>query len=185
MKRFFAGVWEILEVVIIALVSVFVIRTFIVQPFLVRGASMSPTFEDGNYLLIDELTYRFREPSRGEVIVFRPPTGQRDFFIKRIVGLPGEKITIRSGSVTITPPLGDTPFVLTESYLSPDVKTTGEANVTLADNEYFVMGDNRANSFDSRHWGPLGRPNMVGLVRLKIFPFGDFGIFNTPAYAHQ
>ncbi len=183
MKKFFASIWEIAEVVLIALVTVFVIRTFIIQPFLVSGASMSPTFADGNYLLIDEVTYDFREPARGEVVVFRYPGDKSSFFIKRVIGLPGEKVVVQNNTVTITPADDGQSFVLSEAYLLPQTRTTGEVSLTLAENEYFVMGDNRSNSFDSRNWGPLLKTNIIGVVRLRLYPFRDFGTVAKPSYA--
>lgn len=180
-KKFLASVWETAEVVIIALVTVFIIRTFIAQPFLVSGASMEPTFHDGNYLLIDELTYRFREPERGEVIIFRNPQNEKEYFIKRIIGLPGETLTIGDNQITITTTTG-TEFAIDEPYLNDATRTFGEKTVTLPPDEYFVMGDNRGNSFDSRNWGPLSAEEIVGIARLRLFPFSQLGAIAAPVY---
>lgn len=183
MKKFLASVWEVAEVVLIALVTVFVIRTFVVQPFLVSGASMAPNFQNGNYLLVDEVSYRFREPERGEVIVFRYAGDKSSFFIKRIIGLPGEKVIIRNGAVTIIETNGtETTTPLHEDYIPIQTKTSGEVVETLGPDEYFVMGDNRGNSFDSRNWGPLHRKDIIGIVRLRIYPFSEFGTIDHPTY---
>lgn len=179
LRRFLASVWETAEVVIIALITVFVIRTFIAQPFLVSGASMEKTFHNGNYLLIDEVTYRFREPQRGEVIVFHYPRNPKEYFIKRIIGLPHEKLTIANDTITITSASG-TEQTLTEPYVAGTTRTFGTTEVTLGENEYFVMGDNRGDSYDSRNWGPVQEDNIVGVARLRLFPFGEAGII-TPA----
>jgi signal peptidase I len=181
MKRFLTSAWETAEVVIIALVTVFVIRTFIAQPFLVSGASMEPTFHNGNYLLIDELTYRFREPQRGEVIIFRYPGDEKEFFIKRIIGLPHETLTIADNQITITTTSGET-INLAESYLTESTRTFGEKTVTIEEGEYFVMGDNRSNSFDSRNWGPLKEKEIVGIARLRLFPFSQISALRAPTY---
>jgi len=180
-KRFFANIWETAEIVIIALVTVLIIRTFIAQPFLVSGASMEPNFHNGNYLLVDEITYRFREPIRGEVIVFKYPGEQREYFIKRIIGLPGETLTLAESQITITSPEGTT-TTLNERYLSNATRTFGEKVVTLGPDEYFVMGDNRGNSFDSRSWGPLEGSLIVGTARLRLFPFSQAGALSAPQY---
>ncbi|PIR88541.1 MAG: signal peptidase I [Candidatus Harrisonbacteria bacterium CG10_big_fil_rev_8_21_14_0_10_44_23] len=183
MRDFIAGIWEILEVVLIALLTVFFIRSFIMQPFLVSGASMEPNFEDGNYLLIDEATYYFREPARGEVIVFHYPADKSSFFIKRVIGLPGERVVIESGSVKIAPKNAPEDLrIIDELYLDQNLLTSGHADIILQDNEYFVLGDNRSNSFDSRNWGTLSEDNIVGLVRLKLFPFSEFGTIAIPSY---
>ena len=178
-KKFLANIWEVAEVVIIALVTVFVIRTFIAQPFLVSGASMEPSFDDGDYLLIDEVTYYFREPARGDVVVFRYPSNPKSFFIKRVIALPGETIKIAENKVTITPPDTEEAFDLDESYLSIAELTKNEQERALGPDEYFVMGDNRDNSFDSRAWGPLELNNIIGLDRLRIFPIKNFEIISS------
>lgn len=172
-KRFLLGAWEVLEIVLIAGVTVFVIRTYLVQPFLVSGASMEPNFSDGNYLLIDEISYRFREPARGEAVVFRYPVNRDLFFIKRIVGLPGERVVIKDNEVYIN---GQP---LTEDYLDEEaVRTSGDIDITLEEGQFFVLGDNRYNSFDSRNWGPLTRDDITGLVRLRILPLRSLELFN-------
>jgi signal peptidase I len=184
LKRFLVSAWETAEVVIIALITVVLIRTFIAQPFLVSGASMEQTFHNGNYLLIDELTYRFREPTRGEVIVFKyvSENGEdKEYFIKRIIGLPGETLTIADNQITITTPTGETK-TLDENYLGSTTRTFGEKTITLGADELFVMGDNRTNSYDSRNWGPLKREHIVGIARLRLFPFSQLGAISTPQY---
>lgn len=168
MRAFWLTIKEVVEVVAIALVTVFIIRGFLVQPFLVSGASMEPTFQDGNYLLIDELTYRFREPERGEVVVFRYPRDPKVFYIKRIVGLPGEEVAVLGGKVYVNGK------ELQEAYLAE--VTGGSASVRLGESEYFVMGDNRSHSFDSRNWGPVTRDDIIGITRLRVLPFQQFGI---------
>ena len=170
-KRLLLSSWEVLEVVLISLATVFIIRTFLIQPFLVRGASMEPNFSDGNYLLIDEITYRFREPGHGEAVVFRYPQDRKVFFIKRIIGLPGEKIVIKNNQITVNG------VPLEEDYLPEAMKTSGTIDVTLGPDEYFVLGDNRYNSFDSRNWGTLTRKDITGLVRLRILPISKFNVF--------
>lgn len=169
MKIFLFAVWEVLEVVLVAVVTVFAVRTFLIQPFLVSGASMEPNFGNGNYLLIDEISYRFREPARGEVVVFRYPDNPSVYYIKRIIGLPGEGVKIQKGGVKITEKSGSD-FSLEESYLPSGLVTAGNADRKLGANEYFVLGDNRNYSFDSRSWGPLEKKFIIGLVRLRLLP---------------
>lgn len=182
MRRFLASVLEILEIVAIAVGSVFVIRTFLIQPFMVSGSSMMPSFANGDYLLIDELTYRFRQPKRGEVIVFRYPNDESVYFIKRIIGLPGETVIIKDGKVIIRNQKNPEGFVLKEKYLSPGVSTVGNTEYKLNDNEYFVLGDNRSFSFDSRGWGALKLKEIVGVVRLRLWPPYNFQAFAAPQY---
>lgn len=140
------AVWEFIKFVFISVVIVVLFRTFVAQPFIVNGASMQPTFENGDYLIVDELTYRLREPKKGEVVVFRFPLEPSKFFIKRIIGIPGEKVDING------------------------------KEVTLNNDEYFVMGDNRAKSFDSRRWGALKKDLLVGRAFLRLWPFNNIEI---------
>ena len=171
--------FEIVETLVISLVAVFLIRAFVAQPFLVSGSSMEPSFTDGNYLLVDEVSYRFREPVRGEVIVFKYPKNHKAFYIKRIIGLPGEKVSVERGKVSIISPEGET--TLEESYIVPSW-TSGNTDMTLQDGEYFVMGDNRNFSFDSRSWGSVQRGEIVGMVRFRLWPVNQVMAFGKPSY---
>src|SRR3989344_3036212 len=172
MKKFLVSIWEIVEVVFISLVTVFIIRTFIAQPFLVSGASMEPNFQNGNYLIIDEVTYRFREPERGEVIVFRYPKDPSTYFIKRVIGLPGDRVLVRGSEVWV---YRDNKEIFHET------GTVGGVDELMDEDEYFVLGDNRYNSFDSRNWGPVPKKDIIGLVRLRVFPLNELELVKTPA----
>jgi signal peptidase I len=174
MRAYLLAIWEVLEIILIATITVFVIRSFIVQPFLVSGASMEPNFSSGNYLLVDEITYQFRDPQRGEVIVFRYPRNPSVFFIKRIIGLPGERVIIKDGQIKIDG------FILKEDYLSKGLKTVGDFDIKLGKDNYLVLGDNRYQSFDSRNWGAISRENIIGLARLRVLPFGKIGVLAYP-----
>jgi len=179
MRSFLLFIWEITKIVIIALLIVIPIRTFLFQPFFVRGESMSPAFENGDYLIIDQLSYRLRDPQRGEVIVFKHPPSQR--YIKRIVGLPGETVEIKDGKVVIYKQ--EESYILDESdYLPSDIFTTGEVLFFLTENEYFVLGDNRFASADSRRWGSLTREDIIGQVFLRAWPFTALAKIEAPEY---
>ena len=171
MKQFFLSFLEVFEILAVVIISITVIYKFIAQPFLVQGASMEPNFSTGDYLLVDEATYYFREPSRGEVIVFENPNNTAEYYIKRIIGLPGEEVVVSDGEVVID---GE---VLDESYLPDDINVGGRYVFQLDDDDYFVMGDNRPQSFDSRNWGPLGEKLIVGVVRLRFWPPAAFESF--------
>lgn len=158
------------------------IRTFIVSPFVVDGASMHPTFENLDYLIVDEIVYRFKSPERGDVVVFRYPKNPSIFYIKRIIGLPGETVSINHGVVTITTAKGEK-ISLAEPYVVSE-DATYTKSVSLLANEYFVMGDNRPNSSDSRVWGPLPKKDIIGRVDLRLLPVDRSGLFpGTASYA--
>ncbi len=182
MKQIWLLFKETIEVVVISLFTVYVIRTFLVQPFLVSGASMEPNFQNGNYLLIDELSYRFREPKRGEVVVFRYPGDESVFYIKRIVGLPGERVVVSGGEVKIFNTVNPQGFVIQESYIPDNVKTLGRVDTELKPEEFFVLGDNRYYSFDSRSWGSVARDEIIGFARLRLLPIANAEAFEAPAY---
>jgi len=161
-------VWEVVKFVILALVIVLPIRFYVAQPYLVSGDSMIPTFQNGNYLIVDQLSYRLREPERGDVIIFRYPLIPSRFFIKRVIGLPHETITVQNGIITITRTGEDGSRFVLEEPLIENYKDTFEA--VLEDEEYFVMGDNRRASLDSRTWGPLSKDLIVGRALFRLVP---------------
>ena len=131
---------EVLEIAVIAVGAVFIVRTFLVQPFLVSGTSMSPTFSNGDYVLTDELTYRIRPPERGEVVVFHDVSDPSTYLIKRIIGLPGETVTIKNNTVMITNKQDPNGFILNESYLPKGTVTAADNTWILSSSTYFMMG---------------------------------------------
>jgi|SRR3989344_2011871 len=165
---------EFITYFVIALAVTLPIKLYIAQPFLVSGDSMVPTFENGEYLIVDELSYRFREPARGEIIVFRYPKDHSKFYIKRIIGLPNEILEIRNSEIFVT--VGDTREKIDESYL-PSKPILPRDNASLLSNEYFVMGDNRSASSDSRTWGPVPEHLIVGRVILRLLPLTKVDLF--------
>jgi signal peptidase I len=180
-------VWDFVKIVLIALVIIIPIRYFVFQPFIVSGSSMEPNFQDGQYLVIDELTYHFREPRRGEVVVMRYPRDPKQYFIKRVIGLPGEKIQIDNGKVTIYNDANPEGVALDESYLPNQgltyphdtVLVGGSKTITLGKDEYFMMGDNRLASSDSRDWGPLPSEDLVGKTFIRALPLTEFKVYTT------
>jgi signal peptidase I len=167
---------EILTFIVLAVIIVVPIRLFVAQPFVVEGESMHPTFESGNYLIVDELTYHFAQPRRGDVVIFKypgDPTG-KTFYIKRIIGLPGETVHINHGQTTITKTDGTT-LTLDESYIV-DEDATYTQDSTLGSDQYFVMGDNRPRSSDSRVWGPVPRNDLIGRAYIRLLPPTVFGV---------
>jgi signal peptidase I len=132
---------------------------------------MDPTFNTGQYLIIDQISYRFNEPKRNDVIVFRYPNNTKVFYIKRIIGLPGETVSIDTGKVSIINSENPEGILLPDDYIAKNHKTSETYKTTLGDSEYFVMGDNRAESSDSRLWGPLDKKFIVGKPIVRLFPF--------------
>jgi len=171
-------IWENVEVIIIALLIVIPIRYFVIQPFIVKGSSMEPNFYTNDYLIIDEISYRFRQPQRYEVIVLKAPNHPEEYYIKRIIGLPNETVVINNGQVKVITPNNET-INIDESYLPPNTLTSGNLTITLKPNQYFALGDNRAVSYDSRNWGPFDKSLIVGRVWLRLWPLNRITIFNN------
>ena len=179
-----AGIFllELIKIAVFAGVTIFLVRYFLFKPFYVKGASMEPSFYEKEYLIIDEITYRLHSPQRGDVIVFVPPTDAKEHYLKRIIGLPGERVKVSEGKVTIynaDHPEGST---IDETYLPADLATSGEKNIILGDDEYFVLGDNRNNSFDSRRFGPITRASITGRAWLRGWPPSRVQIFKAPNF---
>ncbi|MEK7586143.1 MAG: signal peptidase I [Patescibacteria group bacterium] len=168
LKKHAKDAWDLIKFAIIALVIVIPIRMFIAQPFVVSGDSMFPTFHDKEYLIVDEISYILKGPHRGDVVVFHYPKDPSRFFIKRIIGLPNEKVEIKDGVVKIYNEQSPEGFILSEPYLAEKFSSTD--TYTISKDEYFVMGDNRNRSSDSRMWGVLPRDLMVGRAYLRLIP---------------
>ena len=166
---------DLFTLALLIVVVVIPIRVFVISPFVVDGESMHPTFENLDYLIVDEFIYDFRAPARGDVIVFRYPDNPSIFYIKRIIGLPDETVSINHGAVTITTSDGQN-LTLTEPYIVNE-DATYTKDVSLNSGEYFVMGDNRPNSSDSRVWGPLPKKDIIGRADLRLLPLSHSGFF--------
>lgn len=171
---------ELVKIAVLAGITIGFVRYFIFKPFYVEGQSMDPTFKEMEYLIIDEVTYRFKEPQRGEVIVFRAPINQKDFYLKRIIGLPGERIKIEDNKVIIYNNDHPQGIVIEEDYLGID--TPGSSTVTLGPDQYYVMGDNRVASFDSRRFGPISKNLIIGRTWLRGWPIQRVTLFSLPEY---
>ncbi len=171
--------YEFLKTTIFVILVAVFFRYFLIQPFVVVGESMEPNFHDKEYLVIDKLSYRFREPRRGEVVIFHPPQNNRESYIKRIIGLTGEKVEIKEGSVYVNDKL------LEESYIWKDTnKAFSEQNMItkLDEDEFFVFGDNRDHSSDSREIGPVPKNNLQGRVVVVLLPLSSIRMPETPVY---
>ncbi|MCK4781580.1 signal peptidase I [Candidatus Parcubacteria bacterium] len=171
--------WEVVKIAVIAAVIVIPIRYFIFQPFVVKGASMQPNFFDKDYLIVDEISYRFRPPERGEVIIFNYPQNPSQRFIKRIIGLPGETVEISNGKIVIFK--DDYYWILDETNYIPE-SLLKDTEIFLNEGEYFVLGDNREHSFDSEDWGALPKDYIIGRVILRALPFDSLTKIEIPNY---
>ncbi len=185
------SILELIRFTLIALIIILPIRFFIAKPFIVQGESMEPNFDNGQYLIVDQLTYHFKKPARGDVVVFihHIVAGvdgvQNDtrYYIKRIIGLPGETVTSENGKITITNKAHPEGLALSEPYLA--FFSHDNFNTSLSDGEYFVLGDNRPASSDSHIWGPLLEKDIVGRPALRLFPFSKIGLYPEKATSND
>lgn len=184
LKNALAFIIELVKIVLISLVIIIPIRYFLIQPFYVKGASMEPNFYDREYLIIDEISYRLGKPERGDIVVFRYPLDPQEYFIKRLIGLPGESVQIKGGNVIVYNEQNPNGVFADEYYLPEDLKTYGlsEDKVNLGEDQYFVLGDNRGSSKDSRSFGTVDKSFIVGKVLLRGLPFSRAQFFEAPQY---
>jgi len=162
--------YEVLETVILAVV-IWLAVNFATARFIVEGSSMEPNFHTGQMLIVSRLTYMLDEPKRGDVIVFQFPGNLADDYIKRIIGTPGDEVVIEDGTVFVNG------VQLTEPYISSDPGFNHQTGRwTVPEGNYFVMGDNRGHSSDSRSWGMLPREDIIGKAWLAYWPPSDWGI---------
>ena len=182
LKRLGAFFLDILEVIVFAVGIFFFVYLLIMRPHKIKGQSMSPNFPDGEYLLTEKVTYYLHQPERGDVVVFTPPVSDTDEFIKRIIGLPGDQVMVKGGRVYINDQLLDEP------YLSPDLLTEDGSflpegqEYTVPAGQYFVLGDNRPHSSDSRFWGPITKKSISGRAWVIYWPMNLAGSVPKPSY---
>lgn len=173
--------WELLRFTLIALIIVIPIRMFIAEPFVVSGSSMAPTFENGDYLIIDKISYELVSPKRNDVVVFQYPGDPSKFFIKRIIGLPNETVDIKGSTVTIINTENKQGFILSQPFVKN--QTNNVTHFELKNDEYFVMGDNRSASSDSRYWGAVKENFLEGKAFIRLLPVNQLGLW--PGYYSQ
>lgn len=180
MKDVLTFSWDVAKIILIALMIVIPVRYFLFQPFVVNGQSMEPNYAHGDYLIVDEVSYRFKDPARGEVIVFRYPANPSLRHIKRVIGLPGETLKIKRTGIEVVS--DDRSINLDETGYLVDTLFSDDMEISLGDDEFFVMGDNRSVSFDSRRWGALQRDYIVGRVLIRAFPLSRAEKVEAPIY---
>ncbi len=186
---FFSIVVDIIETLVVAAAIFVIVYLFLLQPHQVKGASMEPNFHDGDYILTDKISYRFGPPQRGDVIIFKSPTDPDVDFIKRVIGLPGETVKISDGKVIIINDQNKNGFTLKEPYQTNGPTTGGQqapenTAIKIGTGQYFVLGDNRLESFDSRSWGLLPKKNIIGKAWLRYWPLNEFGFIKHPRYSN-
>lgn len=187
LSRVFRYVYDIIKTAVFVLVFALVVRSFLIQPFIVDGSSMEPTFHDQEYLMVEKLGTTIKKPTRGDIIVFRYPLQPSLNYVKRIIGVPGDRVVIGGGKVTVYNNANPSGLVLKEHYLSNNTQTLVrnelvEHSWVVNNDGYFVMGDNRDHSDDSRSWGLVPGKNVIGKVWITVYPLANFGLIEHAEY---
>ena len=183
--RWIARIFELIKVVVILTMLGYLSHVFVATLFVVDGASMEPSYHDKEYMMVNKIEYKLTQPKRGDVVVFKYPGEIKQKFIKRIIGLPGEKVQIKDGGVFIYNKQNPQGKRLNESYINTITPTeTGADMITreIGPDEYFVMGDNRYNSSDSRIWGLLPKTNLIGRAWFIFWPTSYIGLVARPQF---
>lgn len=188
-NSFINFVLDLVKIVVISLAIIIPVRYFLIQPFYVQGSSMEPNFKNSEYLIIDEVSYNFNSPRRGDVVVFKYPRNQQEYFIKRIIGLPGEKVKFRDGDIYIYNDIYEHGIKLEEEYLPEETESyyskEEEKTIELEEDEYYVLGDNRNSSRDSRSFGPIKEDMIIGRAMFRGWPLDKIEFFQPPEYQFQ
>ncbi|MBI2404628.1 signal peptidase I [Candidatus Gottesmanbacteria bacterium] len=181
-KRAVAAVFDFLQSIVVVLAIMVMIYLFIMSPQEISGASMEANFHNGEFILTNKIEYKFLDPKRGDVVVFKSPRNKEVDFIKRVIALPGETVRLSSSTFFINGQKLDEP------YLTPGVYTFGgsylreNSEVVVPPGKYFVVGDNRPHSSDAREFGPIAKEDFIGKALLRYWPFSRVGLISRPTY---
>ena len=182
LKRVVAAVFDFLQGIVVILAMLVMVYLFIMSPQEINGSSMEPDFHNSEYILTNKVMYKFREPKRGDVIIFKSWSNKDVDYIKRIIGLPGDTVELQNNALYVNNQK------LNEPYLAPDVIIFGGSflkegePIVVPPDMYFVCGDNRPHSSDSREFGPVAKDDIIGEAVLRYWPFSQFGIIPHPTY---
>lgn len=181
-KKFFAFLVDLAEVGVVGLAIFVLVYLLVFQPHQVRGNSMLPSFQDKEYLLTDKISYRFNEPKRGEVVIFKAPRNEEYEYIKRILAAPGDTVMISEGRVFVNGRAIEETYLPEDSYTRYGLFLRDNQKVTVPENTYVVMGDNRDHSSDSREWGFVPRKNIIGRAWFRYWPPKQIGVLHAAEY---
>jgi signal peptidase I len=186
-RRFLGCLFEIVETLVLTLIIFLVIQNFVAQPYKVQQQSMERTLEPDQYVLVDKLTPRIDIYKRGDIVVFVPPADWAEEdgtpFIKRVIGIGGDEVEIREGLVYVNGTALEEPYLFADQPGDPPQPTTAsQEQWVVPAGELFLMGDHRANSADSRSFGPVPVENIIGRAWLRYWPVNVFGILPTPTH---
>jgi signal peptidase I len=181
-KRVIGAVFDFLQGIVVVLAILVMVYLFIMSPQEINGASMEPNFHNGEFILTNKIMYKLREPIRGDVVIFKSPRNKEVDYIKRVIGLPGDTVLLKENSFYVNGQKVEEP------YLTPDITIFGGSyliegqEIVVPPGQYFVSGDNRPHSSDSREFGPIPREDIIGVAILRYWPFNRMGLLPRPTY---
>lgn len=181
-KRIVNFFLDFLETIVVALSIFVVVYLFIVQPHEVKGSSMEPNFHNNDYILTDKISLKLHEPNRGDVVIFKAPKNPEVDYIKRVIGLPGEKVKIQNGEVFINDKKLNEPYLVDKTNLFPGSFVQEGISIPVPEGKYFVMGDNRSHSSDSREFGPIVNNLIIGKAIFRYWPMNKLGLIKSMDY---
>lgn len=184
-RRGIAAIFDFLQGIVVILAVLVMIYLFVMSPQEINGASMEPNFHNGEYILTNKVLYKLREPERGDVVIFKSPKNKDVDYIKRVIGLPGDTVGLKGNALYVNDQRVEEP------YLTPDIAIFGGSylqegqEIVVPPGRYFVAGDNRPHSSDSREFGPVPKEDFIGVAFLRYWPFSRFGVLTQPTYDIQ
>lgn len=182
-KKAVGAIFDFLQGIVVILAIMVMIYLFIMSPQEINGASMEPNFHNGQYILTNKIEYKLREPKRGDVVIFKSPRNKDIDYIKRIIGEPGDRVMLKAGSYYVNGTRLNEPYLTPNTYISAGNYLREEYEVTIPKGQYFVSGDNRGHSSDSREFGPIPKDDFIGKAFFRYWPFSEVGVITAPSYS--
>lgn len=182
-KRAIGAIFDFLQGIVVILAIMVMIYLFIMSPQEINGASMEPNFHNGQYILTNKVEYKLHEPNRGDVVIFKSPRNKDVDYIKRIIGKPGDRVMLKDGAFYVNDTKVDEPYLAQGTYISQGNYLREGMEIIVPKGQYFMAGDNRPHSSDSREFGPIPLGDFIGRAFLRYFPLSEFGVIPVPTYA--
>ncbi|MBI4066076.1 signal peptidase I [Candidatus Gottesmanbacteria bacterium] len=182
-KRAVGAFFDFLQGIVVILAIMVMIYLFIMSPQEINGASMEPSFHNGEYILTNKIEYKLRDPKRGDVVIFKSPRNKDIDYIKRIIGEPGDRVELIGGNFYVNGIKLDELYLGSGTYTSTGNYLREGTEAVVPEGRYFVAGDNRGHSSDSREFGPVPKEDFIGKALLRYWPFSEAGMITAPSYS--
>jgi len=181
-KRAIAAIFDFLQGIVVVLAILVMVYLFIMSPQEINGASMEPNFHNGEFILTNKIMYKFREPIRGDVVIFKSPMNKEIDYIKRVIGLPGDMVSLHDNAFWVNGQKVNEPYLAADTSIFGGSYLHEGQSIVVPPGTYFVSGDNRPHSSDSREFGPIAKEDFIGVAIFRYFPFSQMGAIKRPTY---